>query len=97
MPVLLSDLNLSEEIVIACEDSSESSYGANEVGIENEHDNYTCDYDSDFEPECCGLLWKFYPSPFLVRALTICCECPSIMALEMRRLFFLVTNVMFKK
>ena len=97
MPVLLSDLYLSQEIVIACEDSSESSFEANEVGIENEHDNYTCDYDSDFEPECCEWLWKFYPSPFLVRALTICCECPSIMALEMRRLFFLVTNVMFKK
>ena len=97
MPALLSDLNLSGEIVIACEESSESSYGANEVGVENWHDNYTCEYDSDFDPECCNFLWTLYPPPFLVRALTICCMCPNIMALEIRRMFFMVTNVIFKK
>ena len=97
MPPLLSDVTLSGEVVIASESSSECC--STENGRENElHDNFTCDESySDFEPECFPWLWAIRPPQSLIRALTNCCECPSLMVFEMRRTFLMAAEVIFKK
>ena len=55
--MLLADLAMTGEIIVACGSDSDSSGCTSEYDVENYHDNYTND---EIEPNCCNIWIVWY-------------------------------------